>query len=137
MTPLRLLAVTVPRPVWDQNPRPPLTGTGPSDGLRHQHKIGRHMPQPNPVSLANSYLGLAANLLLAVETPSPAALFAAVECLELQTQLSEFGPEGTPVVAVLPPAQALALAGDLLSLDSRPELAVLAEQLRRLSKAVS
>jgi hypothetical protein len=40
-------------------------------------------------------------------------------------------------VAILPPAQALALAGDLLSLDSRTELGVLAQQVRRLSRAVS
>ena len=40
-------------------------------------------------------------------------------------------------MAVLAPAQALALAGDLLSLDSRAEVVVLAEQLRRLSRAVS
>lgn len=95
------------------------------------------MPEPNPVSLANSYVGLAADQLLAGDQDSPAALFAGVECLEIQSQLSEFEPEGTPVVAVLPSEQALALAGDLLSLDGRTELTVLARQLRRLSRAVS
>lgn len=95
------------------------------------------MPEPNPVSLANSYVGLAADQLLAGDQDSPAALFAGVECLEIQSQLSEFEPEGTPVVAVLPSGQALALAGDLLSLDSRAELTLLAQQLRRLSRAVS
>jgi hypothetical protein len=123
--------------VSDENPGPILTGTGLPDGLRHQHQIGRHMPEPNTVSLANSYLGLAADQLLAVDHESPAALFAAIECLEIQSQLSELVPEGTPVVAVLAPAQALALAGDLLSLDSRAEVVVLADQLRRLSRAVS
>ena len=95
------------------------------------------MPEPNPLSLANSYVGLAADQLLADDQGSPAALFAGVECLEIQSQLSEFLPEGTPVVAILPPAQALALAGDLLSLDSRTGLDVLAQQVRRLSRAVS
>ena len=95
------------------------------------------MPEPNPLSLANSYVGLAADQLLAADQDSPAALFAGVECLEIQSQLSEFEPEGTPVVAVLPSGQALALAGDLLSLDSRAELTLLAQQLRRLSRAVS
>ncbi len=95
------------------------------------------MPEPNPLSLANSYLALAADQLLADDQASPAALFGAVECLEIQSRLSEFEPEGTPVVAVIPPGQALALAGDLLSLDRRPELSVLAEQLRALSRAVS
>lgn len=95
------------------------------------------MPEPNPLSLANSYVGLAADQLLAADQDSPAALFAGVECLEIQSQLSEFAPEGTPVVAVLPSGQALALAGDLLCLDSRAELTLLAQQLRRLSRAVS
>lgn len=95
------------------------------------------MPEPNPLSLANSYLGLAADQLLADDQGSLAALFVGVECLEIQSQLSEFFPEGAPVIAVLPPAQALALAGDLLSLDSRTELGVLAQQVRRLSRAVS
>ena len=95
------------------------------------------MPEPDTVRLATSYLALAADQLLAVDYESPAALFAAVECLEIQSQLSEYIPEGTPVVAVLAPAQALALAGDLLSLDSRAEVVVLAERLRRLSRAVS
>ena len=95
------------------------------------------MPEPNPVSLANSYVGLAADQLLADDQESLAALFAGVECLEIHSQLSEFAPEETPAVAVLPPPQALALAGDLLSLDGRTELTVLAWQLRRLSQAVS
>lgn len=117
-------------------PGPLLTGTGPPDGLRDSTEIGRHMPEPNPLSLANSYLGLAADQLLADDPGSPAALFAGVECLEIQSQLSEFLPEGAPVVAALPPPQALALAADLLSLDSRTELDVLAHQMRRLSRAV-
>lgn len=95
------------------------------------------MPEPNPVSLATSYLALAVDQLLAVDHELPAALFAAIECLEIQSQLSEYVPDGTPAVAVLAPAQALALAGDLLSLDGRAEVVALAEQLRRLSRAVS
>lgn len=95
------------------------------------------MPEPSPLSLANCYIGLAADQLLAVDQDSPATLLAGVECLEIQSHLDEFGPEGTPVVAVVPPAQALALAGDLLGLDSRAELNGLAQQVRRLARAVS
>ena len=99
--------------------------------------MGRHMPEPNHLSLANSYLGLAADQLLADDQDSPVALFAGVECLEIQSRLDEFEPGGTPPVAVLPPAQALALAGDLLGLDGRTELTVLARQAWRLSQEVS
>lgn len=95
------------------------------------------MPEPNPLSLANSYLSLAADQLLADDRHSPAALFAGVECLEIQSQLDEFEPERTPAIAVLPPAQALALAGNLLSLDGRTELTVLGQRVRRLSAEVS
>ena len=41
------------------------------------------------------------------------------------------------MVAVVAPGDALALAADLLSLDGRAELMGLAQQLRRLSRAVS
>ena len=95
------------------------------------------MPQPHHLGLALSYLSLAVDQLLAVEQRSPVALFAGVECLEIQSQVSELGPEGAPVVAVIPPSDALALAADLLSLDGRAELTGLAQQLRRLSRAVS
>ena len=95
------------------------------------------MPQTHPLGLAHSYLSLATDQLLADEQESPAALFAAVECLEIQSQLDDLGAEGAPVVAVVPPNDALALAADLLSLDGRPELAVLARQLRQLSRSVS
>lgn len=95
------------------------------------------MPQTHHLGLALSYMGLAADQLLAAEQGSPVALFAGVECLEIQSQISELGPEGAPVVAVVPPGDALALAADLLSLDGRVELAALARQLRRLSRAVS
>ena len=95
------------------------------------------MPQTHHLGLALSYMGLAADQLLAAEQESPVALFAGVECLEIQSQISELGPEGAPVVAVVPPGDALALAADLLSLDGRVELAALARQLRRLSRAVS
>ncbi|MCC6496247.1 MAG: hypothetical protein IT193_08305 [Propionibacteriaceae bacterium] len=95
------------------------------------------MPQTHHLGLALSYLSLAADQLLAAEQASPVALFAGVECLEIQGQVSELGPEGAPVVAVVPPGDALTLAADLLSLDGRAELAGLAQQLRRLSRAVS
>jgi hypothetical protein len=95
------------------------------------------MPQPHHLGLALSYLSLAVDQLLAAEQASPVALFAGVECLEIQSQVSELGPEGAPVVAVVPPGDALALAADLLSLDGRAELTGLAQQLRRLSRAVS
>ncbi len=95
------------------------------------------MPQPHHLGLALSYLSLAVDQLLAAEQTSPAALFAGVECLEIQSQVSELGPEGAPVVAVVPPGDALALAADLLSLDGQAELRGLAQQLRRLSRAVS
>jgi len=95
------------------------------------------MPQTHHLGLALSYLSLAVNQLLAVEQASPVALFTSVECLEIQAQVSELGPEGAPVVAVVPPGDALALAADLLSLDGRAELTGLAQQLRRLSRAVS
>ena len=93
------------------------------------------MPQPHHLGLALSYLSLAVDQLLAAEQGSPVALFAGVECLEIQGQVSELGPEGAP--AVVPPGDALALAADLLSLDGRAGLAGLAQQLRRLSRAVS
>lgn len=95
------------------------------------------MPQPHHLGLALSYLSLAVDQLLAAEQASPVALFASVECLEIQSQVSELGPEGAPVVAVVPPGDALARAADLLSLDGRAELTALARQLRRLSRAVS
>ncbi|MCB0911047.1 MAG: hypothetical protein KDB60_05445 [Propionibacteriaceae bacterium] len=95
------------------------------------------MPQAHHLGLALSYLGLAADQLLADEQKSPAALFAGVECLEIQGQISELGAEGAPVVAVVPPRDALALAADLLSLDGRAELATLAQQLHKLSRTVS
>lgn len=95
------------------------------------------MPQSHHLGLALSYLSLAADQLLAAEQESPAALFAGVECLEIQSQVSEFAPEGAPIVAVVPPGDALALAADLLGLDGRAELAVLVHQLHRLSRAVS
>lgn len=95
------------------------------------------MPQPHHLGLALSYLSLAVDQLLAVEQDSPVTLFTCVECLEVQSQVSELGPEGAPVVAVVPPSDALALAADLLSLDGRAELTGLAQQLRRLSRAVS
>ncbi len=94
------------------------------------------MPQSHPLGLALSYLSLAADQLLAAEQNSPVALFAGVECLEIQSQVSELGPEGSPVVAVVPPSSALALAADLLSLDGRAELAALARQLQKLSRVV-
>ena len=94
------------------------------------------MPQSHHLGLALSYLSLAADQLLAAEQESPVALFAGVECLEIQSQVSELGAEGAPVVAVVPPRDALALAADLLSLDGRAELAALARQLHRLSWAV-
>lgn len=93
------------------------------------------MPQHH-LGLALSYLSLAVDQLLA-EQGSPVALFAGVECLEIQSQVSELGPGGAPVVAVVPPGDALALAADLLSLDGRAELEGLAQQLRRLSRAVT
>lgn len=95
------------------------------------------MPQTHHLGLALSYLSLAVDQLLAAEQASPVALFAGVECLEIQSQVSELGAEGAPVVTVVPPGVALALAADLLSLDGRAELAALAQQLHRLSKAVS
>lgn len=95
------------------------------------------MPQTHPLGLALSYLSLAADQLLADEQESPAALFAGVECLEIQIQLDDLGAEGTTVVAVVPPSDAIALAADLLSLDGRAELAALARQLRQLSRSVS
>ena len=95
------------------------------------------MPQPHHLGLALSYLSLAVDQLLAAEQGSPVALFAGVECLEIQGQVSELGPEGSPVVAVVPPGDALVLAANLLSLDGRAELTGLAQQLRRLSRAVS
>lgn len=95
------------------------------------------MQQPHHLSLALSYLSLAADQLLTTEQDSPVALFAGIECLEVQCQLGEFGPEGTPAVAVVPPSEALDLAADLVSLDGRAELAALARQLHRLSRAVS
>ncbi|CAL8979890.1 MAG: hypothetical protein HZB48_06410 [Actinobacteria bacterium] len=95
------------------------------------------MPHAHHLGLALSYLSLAADQLLAAEQESPVALFAGVECLEIQSQVSELGAEGAPVVTVVPPGVALALAADLLSLDGRAELAALAQQLHRLSKAVS
>jgi hypothetical protein len=95
------------------------------------------MPQTHHLGLALSYLGLAVDQLLAAEQASPVALFAGVECLEIQSQVSELRPEGAPVVAVVPPGDALALAADLLSLDGRAELTGLAQQLRRLSRAVT
>ena len=95
------------------------------------------MPQAHHLGLVLSYLSLAADQLLAAEQQSPVALFAGVECLEIQSQVSELGAEGAPVVTVVPPGDALALAADLLSLDGRAELAALARQLRRLSRAVS
>ena len=94
------------------------------------------MPQTHHLGLALSYLSLAVDQLLAVEQESPVALFAGVECLEIQSQVSELGPEGVPAVAVVPPSDALALAAGLLSLDGSAELDVLAQQLRRLSRAV-
>lgn len=95
------------------------------------------MPQSHHLGLALSYLSLAADQLLAAEQESPVALFAGVECLEIQSQLSELGPEGAPIVAVVPAGDALALAADLLSLDGRAEMAALVDQLQRLSRAVS
>lgn len=95
------------------------------------------MPQTHHLGLALSYLSLAADQLLAAEQTSPVALFAGVECLEIQSEVNELGPQGRPVVAVVPPSEALALAADLLNLDGRAELATLAEQLHRLSRAVS
>jgi hypothetical protein len=95
------------------------------------------MPQPQHLGLALSYLRLAVDQLLAAEQASSVALFAGVECLEIQSQVSELGPGGAPVAAVVPPGDALALAADLLSLDGRAELEGLAQQLRRLSRAVS
>jgi hypothetical protein len=95
------------------------------------------MPQPHHLGLAISYLSLAVDQLLAAEQRSPVALFAGVECLEIQAQVSELGPEGAPVVAVVPPGDALALAADLLSLDGRAELTGLAQQLRQLARAVT
>ena len=88
------------------------------------------MPEPNPLSLANSYLGLAADQLLADDQGSAAALFVGVECLEIQSQVSELGAEGARVVAVVSPAQALAVAARPAeprrpgaSVDSRPAAA--------------
>ena len=95
------------------------------------------MPEPNPLSLANSYLGLAADQLLADDQGSAAALFVSVECLEIQSQVSELGAEGALVVAVVSPSEALAVAADLLDLDGRAQVSTLAQQLRRLSLAVS
>lgn len=95
------------------------------------------MPQSHHLGLALSYLSLATDQLLAAEQESPLALFAGVECLEIQSQLSELGPEGAPIVAVVPPGDALALAADLLGLDGRAEVTDLAHQLHRLSRAVS
>jgi len=95
------------------------------------------MPEPNPLSLANSYLGLAADQLLADDQGSAAALFVGVECLEIQSQVSELGAEGALVVAVVSPSEALAVAADLLDLDGRGQVSTLAQQLRRLSLAVS
>ena len=95
------------------------------------------MPEPNPLSLANSYLGLAADQLLADDQVSAAALFVGVECLEIQSQVSELGAEGALVVAVVSPSEALAVAADLLDLDGRAQVSTLAQQLRRLSLAVS
>ncbi|MCC6496872.1 MAG: hypothetical protein IT193_11530 [Propionibacteriaceae bacterium] len=95
------------------------------------------MPEPNPLSLANSYLGLAADQLLADDQGSAAALFVGVECLEIQSQVSELGAEGALVVAVVSPSEALAVAADLLDLDGRAQVSTLAQQLRRLSLAVS
>ena len=95
------------------------------------------MPEPNPLSLANSYLGLAADQLLADDQGSAAALFVGVECLEIQSQVSELGAEGALVVAVVSPREALALAAELLDLDGRPDASTLAQQLWRLSLAVS
>ena len=94
------------------------------------------MPQPHILGLALSYLGLAVDQLLAPEQASPAAMFVGVECLEIQSQVSELGPEGVPAVALVPPSDALALAADLLSLDGGAELDALAQQLHRLSRAV-
>jgi len=95
------------------------------------------MPEPNPLSLANSYLGLAADQLLADDQGSAAALFVGVECLEIQSQVSELGAEGALVVAVVSPSEALAVAADLLDLDGRAQVSTLAQQLRCLSLAVS
>jgi len=95
------------------------------------------MPEPNPLSLANSYLGLAADQLLADDQGSAAALFVGVECLEIQSQVSELGAEGALVVAVVSPSEALAAAADLLDLDGRAQVSTLAQQLRCLSLAVS
>jgi len=95
------------------------------------------MPEPNPLSLANSYLGLAADQLLADDQGSAAALFVGVECLEIQSQVSELGAEGSLVVAVVSPSEALAAAADLLDLDGRAQVSTLAQQLRCLSLAVS
>lgn len=95
------------------------------------------MPQSHHLGLALSYLSLATDQLLAAEHQSPLALFAGVECLEIQSHLSELGPEGAPIVAVVPPGDALTLAADLLGLDGRAEVAALVHQLHRLSRAVS
>lgn len=96
------------------------------------------MPLTRPLGVALSYVSLAADLLLARNHDSPATVFAGVECLEILSQLSEFESEGlTPAVAAATPAEALALAGDLLSLDGRAELGAVGLRLRQLSQAVT
>lgn len=95
------------------------------------------MPHQPHLNLAISYLDLAVDELFADDhDPASSALFIGVEALEIQNRLTEFDPDGATVVAAASPADALALAADLLCRDGRAELVVLAQRLGRLAQEV-